>query len=133
MMNSLTEHLQFLEESLLKSEVRENKEELAKILADGFVEIGSSGQVFCKDECLEFGVSKARMVLSNFELTILSESVVLVTYFIENRTSGENSLRSSIWKIVNNRWQMLFHQGTFTQLQPQDFRPIRKSQFQQKL
>jgi len=118
--NNLTEHLQLLEERLLKVEVRENKDKLAEILADDFVEIGSSGQMFSKDECLEFGVSKAVMVMDNFEIEILAENVVLATYFVENRTSGKNSLRSSIWKFIDNRWQMLFHQGTFTLLQAQD-------------
>ena len=120
MKNNLTEHLQLLEERLLRVEVRENKDKLAEILADDFVEIGSSGQMFSKDECLEFGVSKAVMVMDNFEIEILAENVVLATYFVENRTSGKNSLRSSIWKFIDNRWQMLFHQGTFTLLQAQD-------------
>jgi len=121
MKNTLTEHLKLLEESHLKAEVRENKDKLAEILADGFVEIGSSGQMYSKSECLD-GVSKAVMVMDNFEITILSEHVVLTTYFIENRTSGKNSLRSSIWKFIDNRWQMVFHQGTLTLLQVQDLK-----------
>ena len=120
MKNNLTEHLQLLEESLLKAEVRESKDKLAELLADGFIEIGSSGQLFGKDECLEFGISKAVMVMGNFEIAILADNVVLATYFVENRTSGKNSLRSSIWKFIDNRWQMLFHQGTVTMLQTQD-------------
>ena len=120
MMNNLNEHLQLLEESLLKADVRESKDKLAEILADGFIEIGSSGQMFSKEECLEYGVSKAVMVMDNFEMTILAENVVLTTYFVENKTSGKNSLRSSIWKFIDNRWQMFFHQGTLTLLPTED-------------
>jgi len=120
MENTLTDHLKLLEESHLKAEVRENKDKLAEILADGFVEIGSSGQMYGKDECLSLGVSKAVMVMNHFEITILAEDVVLTTYFVENKTSGKNSLRSSIWKFIDNRWQLFFHQGTFTLLAAQD-------------
>jgi len=85
MESNLTEHLQHLEESLLKPEIRENKEKLAERLADGFIEIGSSGQMYSKIECLGFGVSKAVMVLDYFEVTRLAEDVALATYFVEKK------------------------------------------------
>jgi predicted lysophospholipase L1 biosynthesis ABC-type transport system permease subunit len=45
----------------------------------------------------------------------------LVTYRLVVRRSdveGEaHSLRSSIWKAINGRWQMIFHQGTLAGLE----------------
>lgn len=54
------------------------------------------------------------MTLSNFEIHQLSEDTVLTTYRIYNEIKMEHTLRSSIWKYRNGRWQMFFHQGTKT-------------------
>lgn len=52
----------------------------------------------------------------NFEFREVATGVVLLTYFA--RTTGDAgtraSLRSSLWKLVDGRWRMLFHQGTPT-------------------
>ncbi|MNN84440.1 hypothetical protein D3C81_2016020 [compost metagenome] len=52
------------------------------------------------------------MILSGFELHPLSETAVLATYRILNEETGGATLRSSIWKLKDGRWQMFFHQGT---------------------
>jgi hypothetical protein len=55
-------------------------------------------------------------VLSDFRSTVLAPGVVLVTYRMVRRTaSGEppqHLLRSSVWKLIGGRWQIVFHQGT---------------------
>ncbi|MFD0050482.1 DUF4440 domain-containing protein [Actinomycetes bacterium NPDC127524] len=53
---NLKEHLRELEESHTGLEVRKSREKLDEILADEFFEIGSSGYMFDKKECLETGV-----------------------------------------------------------------------------
>lgn len=45
---SLENHLRELEERLLQTDVRKSPEELDQLLADDFVEIGSSGRLFNK-------------------------------------------------------------------------------------
>ena len=120
MAETLKEHLQTLEESHIGLEVRTSMEKLDEILADEFFEIGSSGFMYDKQECLETGVVLTDMTLHNYEIYPLAEDVVLSTYFIVDTTRNRNTLRSSIWKLIDGRWQLYFHQGTITPLQLQD-------------
>lgn len=115
--NYLKEHIRQLEENLLNPEVRSSRTELKKLLADDFFEFGSSGKVLYKGEDIaEDGIRIVRMTLSDFELHPLSESIVLSTYRIFNEDSKQHSLRSSIWKLNEDKWKMVFHQGTKTDL-----------------
>ena len=47
------EFLRRLEERLLQPEVRQSAEAVADLLADDFIEFGSSGQVFNKQQIIE--------------------------------------------------------------------------------
>ena len=120
MAETLKEQLQKLEESHTSMTVRTSKEKLDELLADDFFEIGSSGFMYDKKECLETGVVLTEMTLYNYEIYPLAEDVVLSTYFIVDTTRNRNTLRSSIWKLIDGRWQLYFHQGTITPLQLKD-------------
>ncbi|MBC6309798.1 DUF4440 domain-containing protein [Listeria sp. FSL L7-1582] len=110
---SLKAHLQYLEEQLLKPEIRSSREALQRILAEDFFEFGSSGRVLYKNETIgEDGIGEVQMQLRDFEIQELAEDVVLATYRIFNVTQQQQSLRSSIWKFKDARWQLIFHQGT---------------------
>ena len=117
---TLKEQLQKLEESHTSMSVRTSMEKLGELLADDFFEIGSSGFMYDKQECLETGVVLTDMTLYNYEIYPLAEDVVLSTYFIVDTTRNRNTLRSSIWKLIDGRWQLYFHQGTITPLQLKD-------------
>lgn len=117
MEEDLKAHLKELEERHSNLEIRKSREELDKILADEFFEIGSSGYMFDKKACLETGVVLTEMTLHNYEIYPLAEGVVLSTYFIRDETRDRNTLRSSIWKFIDGRWQLYFHQGTITPLE----------------
>ena len=121
MVENLKEHLQQLEESHTGLEVRMSKERLDEILADDFFEIGSSGFMYDKKECLETGVVLTEMKLHNYEIYPLAHDVVLATYFLVDTTRERNTLRSSIWKFIDGKWQLYFHQGTITPLQLNSF------------
>nr|WP_242876402.1 DUF4440 domain-containing protein [Desulfosporosinus hippei] len=58
------------------------------------------------------------MIIEDFQVKVLATDVVLATYRAvktnESREEMRNSLRSSIWKFIDGRWQMVFHQGTRT-------------------
>lgn len=111
----LKEHILQLEEMLLKPEIRTSKEELMKLLADDFFEIGSSGKVLYQNERIgEEGIGVVRMKLSDFDIHPLSDEIVLTTYRIFNEENNKFSLRSSIWKWKEGSWKMHFHQGTIT-------------------
>ncbi|AHF06213.1 DUF4440 domain-containing protein [Desulfitobacterium metallireducens] len=114
----ILEKLHQLEERLLRPEIRSSKEELMILLADDFVEFGSSGRIFYKQqitEALTHSLTE-HMKLMDFQVKILASDVVLTTFRVvkpnEPREAMRNSLRSSIWKFFDDRWQMVFHQGT---------------------
>ncbi|PIO97149.1 hypothetical protein [Pleomorphomonas carboxyditropha] len=52
----------------------------------------------------------------DFAVRSLALDTILVTYRSIRRHPGggteKTTLRSSSWKLVDGRWQMLFHQGT---------------------
>ncbi|WP_026580913.1 nuclear transport factor 2 family protein [Bacillus sp. J33] len=120
--SALKNHLQKLEESHICLENRKSREAMDQILADDFFEIGSSGYMFTKKECLESGVGLTEMTLHNFEIHPLAPDVVLSTYYIKDKTRNRNTLRSSIWKRIDGRWQLFFHQGTMTKLELEDLK-----------
>jgi hypothetical protein len=109
-----------LEERLLRAEVRRSPDEAGKLLASDFIEFGSSGAVYSRQQILEALAKESPMELSatDFSVRVLCDDVVLVTYRSARNdpASGQewHSLRSSIWKFVNGRWLMSFHQGTPT-------------------
>ncbi|MEK4425265.1 nuclear transport factor 2 family protein [Solibacillus sp. FSL K6-1523] len=110
---SLKEQLFQLEEKLLKPEIRISNDELTNLLADSFFEFGSSGKVLYKNESVgEMNLGIVQMEMSDFEIHPLSEEIVLTTYRIYNAMTEQHSLRSSIWKLIDGRWKMHFHQGT---------------------
>lgn len=117
---SLKEHLQELEEYHINLQVRNNSQKLGRILADEFFEIGSSGRILDKKACLESGVVLAEMSLHNYDIHPLASDVILATYVIADKTRNCNTLRSSIWKHIDGRWQLYYHQGTITELQLSD-------------
>jgi hypothetical protein len=110
--------LRQLEEQLLQSEVRASKERVRALLADEFVEIASSGEIFNKKQIVEAlqNETPTQRSLSEFKSTMLSDNIALVTYRASRgASSGErpvHTLRSSIWRLNDGWWQMVFHQGT---------------------
>jgi hypothetical protein len=111
--------IQSLEEELLKQTVRGSREAVSELLAENFVEFGRSGGVHRKEDVVRSlaaeGAENSQATASNFELTSLADDVVLLTYrSLRTNEDGKelHSLRSSIWKLIGGRWQMIFHQGT---------------------
>lgn len=107
-----------LEERLLDPANRISEADVANLLADEFIEFGSSGRVFGKQQILEELRSEppVERSLTDFSARSLAPGVVLVTYRASRRDldgqSAMTSLRTSIWKRIDGRWQMVFHQGT---------------------
>ena len=115
--------LRRLEEELLKPEVRRSPDQVGDLLSDDFVEFGSSGRVFNKQQVIEALEQEGppdptiRLSVLDFVARRLASDVILVTYRIIQEggpgTRQESRLRSSIWKLIaGRRWQMVFHQGT---------------------
>ncbi len=108
-----------LETSLHKKEIRNSREKVEALIADDFVEFGKSGDVFNKKDIidqLEKENVDLQINVSDFLAKELSPEVVLVTY-TANMLDDDNATtistnRSSIWVWRDQRWQMVFHQGT---------------------
>ncbi len=114
---SLKHHLRVLEEQLLQAGFRKIPERVAELLADEFVEFGSSGHRFNKAQIIKSlqAESSERWSLSEFCVSLLAPDVALATYQAIRYTEPPvHSLRSSIWKLRDGRWQLVFHQGTLT-------------------
>ena len=114
MEKDLREHIRSLEERHLKPAIRSSKEEMDKILADEFTEIGSSGRMFDKEDCMNRDLSQDDLSMHQFNMQEVAADIVLTTYYLINKTLGRHTLRSSLWKRIDGRWQLYFHQGTVT-------------------
>lgn len=116
----LVTHLRELEEQLARPEVRSDPELLSKLLADDFREFGGSGRVFSKAQIIAALQSQPplRIWLEEFHAISLAPDLALVTYRgncqFHNSDTVLRSLRSSVWRFRDGRWQILFHQGTPT-------------------
>lgn len=111
---SLAQHLRELEESLLLPDVRKS-ERLPELLADTFLEFGSSGRIYTKQDLVATlqGETPVVQTTSEFKVTVLASDVALLTYRIHRHGSPPfHTLRSSIWRMSDSRWQMVFHQAT---------------------
>lgn len=109
--------LKRLEDDLWRSEVRFSPDKMDALLADEFLEFGSSGRIYDKRQILDTPTQEigARLPLADFSARVLAPSVVLVTYrSIQRHADGseKQALRSSIWTRTEHGWKLVFHQGT---------------------
>lgn len=120
MENDLQKTIYDLETTLLKPEIRSSAKDLDLLLADDFVEFGSSGEIYDKKAILErlpkdTEVSPVQFVVSDFQVKELSENIVLATFKTDKISTDKShvvALRASIWRKTNGNWQMIYHQGT---------------------
>ena len=112
MSDSTADLLISLELHLLDPQVRRDPGEVDALLGDTFVEFGSSGRTYTKDEILvALGAEIPRAIVAvDFATRELAPGVVLLTY--STIEGGLEARRSSIWVADLGRWQMVFHQGT---------------------
>jgi hypothetical protein len=108
--------LRHLEGQLLRPEVRRSVDQVGALLAEEFVEFGSSGRVFDKRRIIEalqqeqeLPTDRPPATLKDFSARELASDVVLVTYRIVRAASEQSeeasTLRSSIWKSIGGKWQ----------------------------
>ena len=108
----LQDHLHSLEERLLHPDREPDRRALTNLLAEDFQEFCTSGRIFNLQQLFSAlqNSSPRPATMSYFYVTPLAEGVALATYHIT--TANSTSHHSSIWVQRNNRWQLLFHQGT---------------------
>jgi len=110
-----------LEMRLQLPSVRSSPQQLDHLLADDFLEFGSSGRTYDKPKVIaalaadpSSGLPRYA-ALNKLRITWLTDDIVLLNYRSSRSQSGGGRLqanRSSIWKRIDGRWQLLFHQGT---------------------
>lgn len=113
----LEEHILNLEKRLMSYDFKE----LEELLAEEFMEFGSSGNAYNKKDQLATvsGVTMNKTIpftVTDFKIKFLGTDVILATYRTYYHPNKKHALRSSIWKLNNDNWQMLFHQGTPTNM-----------------
>lgn len=114
--DALAAELKGLEEELLVPDVRKSKR-LAELLANEFIEFGSSGRTYNKTDLVAVlqAESPVAQTTSDFRVTSLAPDVALLTYRIHRHSEpAVHTLRSSVWRRAGGRWQMVFHQATIT-------------------
>ncbi|MFK7861179.1 MAG: DUF4440 domain-containing protein [Granulosicoccus sp.] len=106
-----------IEKQHLDETVRSSAEQLGALLCDDFREFGKSGRIFDKAEILMSvtnSIAVADYDIQNYQIVQLGDGHILATYKLLER-QGELlrwTLRSTVWKLVDTKWRMLFHQGT---------------------
>jgi hypothetical protein len=115
---AITAHLRACEEALIDPAVRRDRARVSAMLAEDFVEIGSSGRVWSRDQILHL-MSTEKLdppVIEDFLCRAIATDVVLVCYTTvpTDAATGQCSivLRSSLWTNVSGVWLLRFHQGT---------------------
>lgn len=108
MAHEFQDEIQELEEQLATHSIRASAEALDQLIADEFLEFGSSGRVYTKADviALILAAPSTATTLIEFRVSAVTADVALATY----RT--ERSLRSSLWRREGRAWRIVFHQGT---------------------
>lgn len=109
-MENLEEHILNLEKKLMTYDY----EVLNDLLAEDFLEFGSSGKSFDKKTIIDSVSHGIKFTVTDFKIKQLSSEVVLATYLTSRHNDNKRALRSSIWKLIDGKWKMVFHQGTPT-------------------
>jgi len=118
--NLLFDLIRDLEMRLATRSVRQGAKEMLSLLSDDFIEFGASGTRYTKAEIMMMLTAETDFTpyeIEDYTLVTLGETSALATYTIPPRmgadgTKKPGSLRSSIWRLTNGRWRLLFHQGT---------------------
>ena len=115
-MKRLEEEIYELECSHISPDVRTSSAKLGEVLDDEFYEFGTSGGIILRSEYDgDHPLAPDHMELYDFQMHPLGDEAVLTTYRIENKTTGRNTNRSSVWKKRSNGWKLFFHQGTIAE------------------
>jgi hypothetical protein len=103
---------------LLDPAVRRDPNRAAALLGEDFIEFGSSGRVWSRDQILKLLATEkySPPVMEGFTCRVLAKGVALVTYrAVRIKDDGEEremTMRSSLWTRSAYGWRIRFHQGT---------------------
>jgi len=108
--------LRALEESLWRGETRFDRPLMEKTFAHDFYEVGRSGRIHTRQDCLDLSPEPidAVLPLADFSVRLIAADVAQVTYTSHVTYGGvvQRGHRSSIWTRGADSWVLRFHQGT---------------------
>lgn len=108
------------EKALHQPEIRQNNNEIERLLSPDFYEVGKSGNSYDYLEILSMMEAEepcsGYVHSQDYEAIPLETSAVLLLYksawIDEHGGASEYTKRSSIWVLNEIGWQMRYHQGT---------------------
>src|SRR5262245_11594949 len=103
-----------LEQKLAQVGEKLQPAEARSLIAEEFLEFGTSGKIWRKAEILDALAQwpAIERTVEDFRVSDLGSLCCLVTYRAVGTDRRSASLRSSIWRQNGDGWQILFHQGT---------------------
>ena len=112
----LKEELILKEEQLLNNAIRNDASKIADLIQNGCIEILSSGkqQIFQQGQLFGNADGELYIISKSEKMIDLSDDCKLLLYVAGKVSKNERltSSRSSIWKKIDGKWKMIFHQGT---------------------
>jgi hypothetical protein len=105
--------------ALLDPSVRRHRDRVSALLAEDFIEFGSSGRVWTREIIIDLLANEEFQptALEDFHCGRIADGVMLVTYrTVRPGVDGgapTSTLRSSLWvREASGEWRIRFHQGT---------------------
>lgn len=118
-MIDIKEHILMLEDTLLHSDFQENPEKLNDLISEDFQEIGSIGKIASREEVFHWLINKDKAIewsLIEFSVKEIAPDIVLANYIANKKDVqkdiSKGTIRSSLWKLIDDKWKMIFHQAT---------------------
>lgn len=101
-----------LEKELHRYECRKSEQKLDELLSEDYLEIGTSGKTYNKQNQLDKLPLSEDMDInsSNFEARELADGIVQVLY--QTNINEIKAKRTSLWRKEGESWRMIFHQST---------------------
>lgn len=106
-----------LEEAMWRAETRFDLKFMQQHLAADFIELGRSGRIYNRAQCLAAAPQpiNCRLPLANLQVRLLDADTAQLLYdsiLTQENGAIEYTHRSSLWTRTPDGWVMRFHQGT---------------------
>ena len=95
---SLELHIRELEERLFQPGIWRSTEGMSDLLADEFIEFGSSGRIYSKQHVIDIRRRDPapNVSIADFRLRLLGRDVMMATYRVEKSIPGEEGSARSL-------------------------------------
>ena len=97
---------------------------LEALIAEDYFEVGGSGRIYSRDRVIDTVVDRydreepaVEYEVDDFAVRQIAPSMYLATYTLSQPDGHERRItrRSTIWTNANDRWQVVYHQGTIVE------------------